>query len=226
MLSRSRRHAQSCGYWRRGVLLTILAAAAFTTFLSGKVIGPAKSAKLSAAQGRVLNLALPKSALPKKVELCRGKPQKCVVLASSAKGASVTVKIPSKYPVGDSIVKISARKGPNQLSLLSSRAVYVRRSDPEGGSGGGGNGGGGGGSGSSGGQTEPVLSQSRVFADFVSPEGNARGQEPLDVRVQLSGANAADIKCQQWLLDGRVLTVADWEGGQAPDLSSEPCLIN
>ncbi len=46
----------------------------------------------------------------------------------------------------------------------------------------------------------------------------------LDVRVQLSETETSQLACQQWFLDGRPLTIADWVSGQSPDLRDGPCL--
>ncbi len=99
---------------------------------------------------------------------------------------------------------------------------------------GGGDGGGGGGDGSGGGdgggdrRSDPKPQPAPVAgptARFIAPDEGERFSlgSKIDVRVQLAETAHSSLGCQQWELNGRILTSNDWTGDHSPDLSAGPC---
>lgn len=179
-----------------------------------------------------------------KIEYCYGKTlkRKCVILAAAApNNGKAVVKVPASVPAGKGYLKFTARDPQKKLfgSMVSNSntvsaqpASTALSSGGSSGGGGGSSGGGGGGSGGSGGGEEsnrdvsnPTTQPAGVGAEFLVPIDNevvAPG-DALDVRIKLTETSAAQLTCQEWILDGVTLTSANWESGQSPDLSAGPC---
>ena len=213
----------------------------------GQYVAPAK---LTVGQRTVITwkINVGQPAYPSvKIELCRSRffGQRCTTLVpETPNDGSASIVVP-KVASGSAALRLTPRRQIrgqllSRLSIAANVSIVASspsasRPQPAGGGesgssdGGGGGGGSGGGSsdggGGSGGDTQGSAPQVSGSAQFIVPTNGSvvDAGVDLDVRVQLSEGMPGQLTCQQWLLDGRPLTGADWVGGQSPDLSDGPC---
>lgn len=64
-----------------------------------------------------------------------------------------------------------------------------------------------------------------TFARMLTPQAGHRVLQgnALRVQVQMKFLRTDPVVCQEWFLDGRSLTRADWEQSQSPDESEVLC---
>lgn len=196
---------------------------------SGTIIN-ADGPRVSVRQGERIVVALPGASAKKKVEVCwsEGGRSRCRILAVGASGSQVALNIPPHIPRGAAVVRVTERHPDGQLgTVLFQRPVFVKEQPSRVAEDDGGGGGGGGESGSqgSGGGDQPAPPGPLPRAEFIVPESGevVPANVALDVRLKLTETSRRTLTCQQWFLDGVPLPPNDWEGGQSPDLSAEPC---
>lgn len=221
-----------------GILAVVLFATVYSDYLGAKVapgrkfkiLGPST---LTAGQMATITWDASTEGVARypyeKIEYCIGKAvrQKCTLLASAVpNNGKAVVKVPASLPAGRGYLKLTARDTDKKLvgSLVSSSgtvaarrasSVVVSSSEPSD------DGGSSGGSGSS----SSNSNSENPRAEFIAPLDSEQVLlgDNLDVLVQLTKTTGTSLGCQQWKLNGHVLTVNDWVGGQSPDLSAEPC---
>jgi len=191
--------------------------------------------RVGVERGGTYTVILPEPSATKKIEVC-AQGGRCYAVASSVRGASAQIRIPNIPVSTRAYLKVSER-GPDGLLTgreFFRRALLIAAARPrpvaqqdDGGDGGGGGGGGGGGSSDDGGgdSNQQPTPTPQVAAEFVVPVDDEQlaANSDLDVRVQLTEITGTGLGCQQWKLNGQIITVNDWEGGQSPDLSAESC---
>lgn len=234
------------------ILITIMVAffivigvgSAFSNLIGTKALQSGGS-RVAVKQAEKITLVLGASDRARKVELCleqkniitrrtsyiNCRPLKQVV---KPKVTAIQVTIPRNFPKGRAVI-VTRDRGenggllpippkPEKIALLIQKEEPRQAAENSGGGSGGGDSGGGGSGGAS--PSNPPTADAGSAAFLLPTEGDEIVQgEPLETRVIMSQSDFADVVCQEWKLDGVILTADGWLAGQSPDLSGAPCLI-
>ncbi|MEO6078151.1 MAG: hypothetical protein ABIP54_05170 [Candidatus Andersenbacteria bacterium] len=212
-----------------------------TTVITPAEVGGSSLATLSAAGPRIsveqdgrYTILLPSPTIKKKIELCTT-PARCLTLTTNITGTSTSIHIPANAHLGSSFIQVTEytrNRLPGRVffkravNIIAKQIVSEHAGEGSGSNGDGGNNGREGDSNNTSTPTPTTTAiPTTISSDFIVPVNGdtVESTNNLDVRVQLSNTTDADLVCQQWTLNGEVITQENWVPGQAPRVHSQSC---
>lgn len=107
------------------LIVLLLVAVYFQDYLASRAIGPT-GPRIAVKQGEAITANINTSSAPSvKVEICqeRVQPARCATLAAKATGKEVVAKIPTNFPLGRALIKVTER---DHTGRLTHRTQYQR----------------------------------------------------------------------------------------------------